>query len=319
MDSDEISFNAVPYFVIYKDGRIDRLLGEDFHPPGVDPKTGVESKDVVVSPEDSVAVRIYRPKSVAKQARKLPLLVYFHGGGFCVGTAFSSLFHQHINAWVAKANIAAVSVDYRRAPEYQLPIPFEDSWTAMKWVAAHSGGAGPDEWLNEIADLNRVYLGGDSAGGNIAHRMALRVATEGLAGVKIKGLQLVHPHFWGEKLIGEEKEWDPKDIFVGKNLWFVVSKDIKDLDDPIVNPEYDPDLERLSAEKVAVYVAEKDNLKERGRHYAECLRKSGWGGAVEVVETIGEGHVFHLFNPTSDSAVELVGQLAAFTSSDCRG
>lgn len=318
MASDEIAINAAPYFIFYKDGRIDRLIGNDIDPPGLDPKTGVESKDVDISPD--VTVRVYRPKSAAgKQAQKLPLLVYFHGGGFCIETAFSPFYHQHINAWVAEGNIAAVSVNYRRAPEYQLPIPFEDSWTAMKWIAAHSGGKGPDEWLNEIADLNQVYLAGDSAGGNIAHRMALRVGTEGLDGVKIKGLQLIHPHFWGEKLIGEEQEWDRKDLFVVENLWFMVSKDIKNLDHPIVNPEHDPDLGRLAAERVAVYVAEKDNLKVRGRHYAECLKKSGWKGTVEVVETTGEGHVFHLFNPTCDMAGELVKQLAAFTSSGRSG
>ncbi|KAG6605132.1 probable carboxylesterase 12 [Cucurbita moschata] len=320
MASDEIALNAAPWFIIYKDRRIDRLIGNDIDPPGLDPKTGVESKDVVISQEDSVAVRIYRPKSAAgagKGDQKLPLLVYFHGGGFCIETAFSPFYHQHLNPWVAQANIVAVSVNYRRAPEHQLPIPFEDSWSALKWIAAHSNGTGPDEWLNEIADLNQVYLAGDSAGGNIAHRMALRMATEGLAGVKIKGLQLIHPHFWGGKLIGEEKEWDPKSIYVVENLWYWVSKDIKDLDDPIVNPEHEPDLGRLAAEKVAIYVAEKDNLKERGRHYAECLRKSGWGGTVDVVETDGEGHVFHLFNPSCDSAADLVGQLAAFISGKC--
>lgn len=318
MASNEIALNAAPYFIIYKDRRIERLIGNDIDPPGLDPKTGVDSKDVVISLEDSVAVRIYKPKSASgKQAQKLPLLVYFHGGGFCIETAFSPFYHQHINAWVARANIVAVSVNYRRAPEHQLPIPFEDSWTAMKWIATHSKGTGPDEWLNEIADLNQVYLAGDSAGGNIAHRMAVRAGTEGLAGVKVKGLQLIHPHFWGEKLIGEEKDWDPEHIFVVKNLWYLVSQDIKGLDDPIVNPEHDPDLGRLPAEKVAVYVAEKDNLKERGKHYVECLKKSGWSGNADVVHTDGEGHVFHLFNPDCDTAADLVGQLAAFITGDC--
>ncbi|KGN61724.1 probable carboxylesterase 12 [Cucumis sativus] len=318
MASDDIALNVAPFFILYKDGRIDRLIGNDIDPPGLDPKTGVETKDVDISPD--VAVRVYRPKSPdEKQSEKLPLLVYFHGGGFCIETAFSPFYNQHISAWVAEANIAAVSVNYRRAPEHQLPIPFEDAWTAMKWIASHSEGKGPDEWLNEIADLNQVYLAGDSAGGNMAHRMALRTVTEGLEGVKIKGLQLIHPHFWGGELLGEENDWDPKDLFVVENLWFVVSKDIKTLDDPIVNPEHDPDLGRLPAERVGIYVAEKDNLKERGRHYAECLKKSGWGGTVEVVETEGEGHVFHLFNPTCDMAGELVKQLAAFIKSGCRG
>jgi acetyl esterase/lipase len=55
----------------------------------------------------------------------------------------------------------------------------------------------------------------------------------------------------------------------------------------------------LGCSKVLVAVAEKDLLRDRGLLYCEALKKCGWGGAVETMEAEGEGHVFHLFNPTS--------------------
>lgn len=314
MASNEIAHDASPLLIVYKDGRVQRLAGNDVTPPSLDPQTGVDSKDVPISPETAVTVRIYRPKIPADagpQPPKLPLLVYIHGGGFCIESAFSPTYHRHINSLVAKANAVAVSVDYRRAPEHHLPIAYEDSWAALKWVAAHAAGTGPDEWLNGLADLNRVYIAGDSAGANIAHHMAVRMGTEGLAGVKIRGLLLIHPYFWGGKLIGDEEKLDPKERSIIENLWYLACPKISGLDDPIVNPACDPNLGRLAAERVAVFVAEKDALKQRGWFYEESLKKSGWGGAVEVQETKAEGHVFHLFNPTSDVAADFVGKVAA--------
>lgn len=312
MASDEIAHNLSPMLIVYKDGRIHRLVGNDITPPSLDPKTGVDSKDVVISPETHVSARIYRPKPPAAHSQKLPLLVYIHGGGFCIESAFSPTYHCHLNSLVAEANVVAVSVDYRRAPDQPLPIAYDDSWAALKWVASHSDGTGPEEWLNGMADLDRVYFAGDSAGANIAHHMAVRVGLKGLPGLNLRGLILVHPYFWGAKLIGDEEKLKPEDRSVIENLWFLACPTISGLDDPIANPEFDPNLGRVAAERVAVYVAEKDALKNRGWFYSECLKKSGWKGAVEVVETKDQGHVFYLFNPTSDVAVDFVGKLAAF-------
>ena len=314
MDSTEIAHNFSPLFIVYKDGTVHRLLGNDAIPPSPDPVTGVDSKDVVISPETAVSVRIYRPKpaTATAQPQKLPVLVYVHGGGFCIESAFSPFYDRHVKSLVAEANVVAVSVDYRLAPEHPLPIAYEDSWAALKWVAAHSDGNGPEEWLNGIVDLDRVYFAGDSAGANIVHHLAVRVGSEGIGGLNLKGLILVHPYFWGGKLVGDEEKLRAEERHFMEKLWYVTCPTISGLDDPIVNPEYDPKLGQLAAERVVVYVAEKDALKNRGWFYSECLKKSGWGGTVEVVETKGEGHVFHLFNPTTDVALDFVRKLAAF-------
>jgi hypothetical protein len=90
-NSTEVAHDHSPFLKIYKDGRIERIVGTEIAPPSLDPQTGVESKDVVISPETGVSARLYIPKTTPK---KLPLLVYFHGGGFCIETAFSPQYHN---------------------------------------------------------------------------------------------------------------------------------------------------------------------------------------------------------------------------------
>ncbi|ESW28540.1 hypothetical protein PHAVU_003G295200 [Phaseolus vulgaris] len=306
--STEVAMDLSPFVKIYKDGHIERVTGNDIVPPCLDPATNVESKDVVISKDDDVSARIFIPK-LTDQTQKLPLLVYFHGGGFCIETPYSPPYHKFINSLVSKANIVAVSVHYRRAPEHPVPIAHEDSWTSLKWVVSHFDGNGPEEWLNRHADFGKVFCGGDSAGANISHHMALRIGIHGLPGMNLQGIVLVHPYFWGVERIGSEAQ---EHVPIVENLWRFTSPASTGSDDPLLNPAKDPDLGKLGCKRVLVCVAEKDFLKDRGWHYKELLEKSEWEGVAEVLEANGEGHVFHLFNPDCDNAVSLLDQIASF-------
>nr|UVC55198.1 carboxylesterase [Pteroceltis tatarinowii] len=318
--ADEVAHDFFPFLRIYKDGHIERITGIDVVPPSLDPKTGVESKDVVISPETGVAARLYIPKSAAAagQRQKLPLLVYFHGGGFCVETPFCAKYHHAVNNLVAEANVVAVSIHYRLAPENPIPIAYDDSWAAAKWVVSHSDGTGPDEWLNSHADFKRVFLAGDSAGANIAHHVALRAGLEGGLGSgnsKLVGIALVHPYFWGSELIGDEVN-HPEKAKWAEGIWRFACPGTSGSDDPLINPAKDPNLGRLGCERVLVCVAEKDILRERGYYYKEILEKSGWEGTTEVVEAIDDDHVFHLSKPTCDNALALVKKISSFINQD---
>uniref|UniRef100_M1CFH7 CXE carboxylesterase n=1 Tax=Solanum tuberosum TaxID=4113 RepID=M1CFH7_SOLTU len=265
-----------------------RLAGEVFVPPESDHETGVQIKDVQIDPEINLSARLYLPKNV-DPVQKIPLFVYFHGGGFVIESAFSPTYHKYLSLVEAEAKVAIVSVNYRLAPEYPLPIAYEDSWLALKWVTSHANGDGREPWLKDNADFNRVYLGGDSAGGNIAHHIAIRVGLEKLEGVKIEGIFLACPSFWGK---------DPIDA--------------RGLDDPLINPEKDPKLSSLGCDKVVVYVAGKDSLRFRGFYYKEVLEKSGWPGMVEVVEVKDEEHVFHLSATEAENAMAMMKKLVSF-------
>ncbi|XP_074306907.1 putative carboxylesterase 2 [Silene latifolia] len=303
-----------PLFVIYKDGSVERFVGTQFVPPSIEGVTGVESKDVVISAETGVFVRLFKPLSVTSD-EKLPLLVYFHGGGFVVETVASPLYHNYLNVLSSKANVIAVSVEYRKAPEHPLPAAYDDSWAAVEWVRL--GLAGAEPWLSTHVDPARVFLAGDSAGANIAHHMAKRIAKCNNPDGKIalKGLVLVHPYFWGKDRIGSELQKLNSSESRFDRLWKLAYPGTTGSDDPLFNPEMDPELSVLAGEKVLVFVAENDLLRDRGVHYKDLLVKSGWKGEVQVIETEGEDHVFHLYNPVLPKAAELVDQFVAFINS----
>ncbi|XP_023747592.1 probable carboxylesterase 2 [Lactuca sativa] len=289
---------------VYKDGRFKKLSGTDTVPAGVDPSSGVQSKDVIISPETNLSARLYLPKTPTK---KLPLLIYFHGGGFITQTAASPFYHNFLNLIAAESNVVIVSVDYRTAPEHPVPTCFEDSWESIKWVAGNC----PDTWLNDFADLENVFFAGDSAGANIAHHMAIRVGSENpRLSMNLRGTVLLHPYFWGEDRIGFEEEHPWKALI--EDMWIFAYPGASGLDDPLINPDKDPKVSDLGCSKVLVCVAEKDVLKDRGWYYKDILGKSGWNGSIEVIEEKGEDHVFFLFSHSADSSCTLRMRICTF-------
>lgn len=324
--SDELEFQwGLLPFRKYKDGRIERLLGEDFVPPS-DDLDGVSSKDVVIDPDTGVSARLYLPRAIAaggskeEGATRYPVVVYFHGGGFCTQTPFSAMYHFYLNDLVSKAKVLAVSVHYRRATEHLLPAAYDDCGAALRWVLSHGAGdEGPDPWLNASGDLRRVYLAGDSAGANIAHNVAMRFeeeeATRSCNRVvpQLEGIALVHPFFWGrEKLPHEVNKFKPDWLVNMDRMWTMVSG--MDADHPWLNAtaEGAPSLARLGSRRVLVAVAAEDIVGARGILYHDKLSQSGWVGDAELWVTPGEFHIFHLFSPRTDNSKNLMDKLVSF-------
>ncbi|KAL0351977.1 UNVERIFIED_CONTAM: putative carboxylesterase 2 [Sesamum calycinum] len=314
----ELDYEFPPYFRVYKNGRVERLVGTESLPAGADPQTGVVSKDVTdIVPGTEVYVRIYLPK-LSSGTQKLPLLVYIHGGGFCLFSPSSVLFHNYLNVLVAESQVAAVSVHYRRAPEHPLPVAYEDSWAALQWVASHRIGDGPEALLNQHADFRRVFLAGDSAGGNIVHNLAMRAgnADAGL-NLEIHGIALVDPYFWGSEPVRSEL-LDPARKALGDHLWPMVCPSCPDYDDPKINPVADggPSLSGLGCRRVLVTVSEKDMFRDRGKLYFEILSRSEWTGMAEIHEAEGEGHCFHLHDLNHEKAKDRMRRMADFFHRD---
>lgn len=323
----EISIEVFPYLRVHKDGSVERLAGTAVVPAGLDSETNVVSKDIVVIPETGVSARLYVPNFTTTKAglvEKLPLLIYYHGGAFCISSAGDPLYHKSLNNLVAEANVVAVSINYRLAPEHPLPTAYEDSWAALQWIASHANKEDREEnhesWIKDKVDFERVFLAGDSAGANIAHFMALRLQlhdpdpTKGFS-FKVSGVVLVNPYFWGEEPIGVEISDRERKVMVD-TWWDFVCPSEKGNDDPMINPFVDgaPSLEGLGCEKVLVIVAENDILRERGKLYHTKLVSSGWKGKAEFYETQGEDHVFHIFNPNCDKAKFLIKRIASFVN-----
>lgn len=130
----------IPTFVrVYKDATIEHLQNSPIVPPTLeDPITGVSSKDVVIFDNPSISACLYLPKMIQpheKNHHKVPILVYFHGGGFFFESAFNQLHQNYFHLFVSKAHVLVVSVEYKLAPETPLPAAYEDCWESFKWVA----------------------------------------------------------------------------------------------------------------------------------------------------------------------------------------
>ncbi|KAJ6675783.1 ARYLACETAMIDE DEACETYLASE [Salix viminalis] len=289
---------------VHKDGHVERPIPEVLTQLSTDPITGVSSKDVVVVPELNIIARLFLPK-LTDPNKNLAVLVFFHGGGFVINTPFTTTYHNLVTKLVSEANVVAVSVDYRKAPDHPIPAAYEDSMAALKWVASHSNGDGPEPWLNNHADFQRVFLGGSNSGANIAHNLAMAAGNSepGLS-IELLGIALaVYPD-------------DKATINRGfvDEIWPFICPSNPDNDDPRVNPmaEAAPSLAGLGCKRVLVCVAENDVMKDRGRLYSEALSRSGWMGVVEIFETLGEGHGFYSRDLECEKSEELIQRLVAF-------
>ena len=126
-----------------------------------------------------IAMRVYRPEAATGT---LPVVVYFHGGGFVMGTL--ETHDPYCRGLTTEAGVMVVSVDYRLAPEHKFPAGVEDCFAATEWVLKHVGELGGDE--------RRVFVAGDSAGGTMATVVALLLRDRGGAG-RLAGQILLYP------------------------------------------------------------------------------------------------------------------------------
>ncbi|KAF0908549.1 hypothetical protein E2562_026337 [Oryza meyeriana var. granulata] len=314
-----VDFFFFPFLVLFKSGRVVRFMGTDTVPASTDPATGVASKDVVIDADAGLAVRLYMANLAnlttgRKRGGKLPLVVFYHGGAFVTESAFSPTYQRYLNALVSKAGVLAVSVEYHLAPEHPLPRGYDDAWAALRWVLENARSGGPEPWLSRHADTTRLFLVGDSAGGNIAHNMAMRAGREGLhGGATIRGIALLDPYFWGKRPVPTETR-DPETRRWRDRTWSFVCAGRYEVDDPVIDPVAmaREEWRRLGPARVLVTVAALDVLSARGRAYVEAVRASGRGGEVELYETPGENHVYFLLEPDGEKAAKEMEAVVAF-------
>jgi acetyl esterase len=226
-------------------------------------------------PHGEIPIRIYQPSDRAG----LPIFVWIHGGGFVLGDLQSGDVISRLLC--NRAGCVVVSVDYRLAPEHKFPIAFDESLAALRWVAAH-----PDALRG---DSDRIAIGGDSAGGNLAAAVALAARDGG--GPPILLQVLVYPATeyaverpsWRRN--GEGPMLSSKDVVW---FWDQYLRDEGDYADPRAMPSRAPTHGGLPP--AFVLTAEYDLLCDDGQAYGRQLAEAG----VEVTSRQYDG-VFHGF------------------------
>jgi acetyl esterase len=254
-----------------------RLAAEGFielaGPP--EPVAGVTNQTLPGNGHD-IPVRIYTP---AEGDAPWPCLVYFHGGGWVIGTldTVDAICRMVAN----RAGCKVVSVDYRLAPEHKFPTPFDDCFAALNWVRANA--------LDIDVDPDRVAVGGDSAGGNIAAAAALETRDDG--GPPLRYQLLVYPVM--DHRFDTPSYTDNADGYLltrDMMIWFWdhYLTAAADGDNPLASPLRAGDLTGLPP--AMVITAEFDPLRDEGEAYAAKLTAAG----VPVTQTRYDGQI-HAF------------------------
>ncbi|RLN04990.1 hypothetical protein C2845_PM13G20140 [Panicum miliaceum] len=188
---------------------------------------------------------------------------------------------------------------------------------AKPCAGSGSGTGGEEPWLAAHADPARLFVAGDSTGGNIAHNVAMRAGRSGLpGGARIEGMALLHPYFRGGELLPSERA-EPRSLERAERWWAFVCAGRYGIDHPFVNPLAMPAAgwASLGCRRALVAVAGRDKMRDRGRRYVEALRASAWGGDEAALhEDRAERHVFFLRrSDASDKAKEdMIAAVASF-------
>lgn len=273
---DQMKAAGMPEIDTLPPAQLRQVTAQMFRAQGGEPEPVKEVEDrKIPGPAGEIPVRIYRPAA----AGPLPVLVFFHGGGFVIGDLDSH--DAACRALTNQAGCVTVAIDYRLAPEHKFPAAVDDCYAAAKWVSDHAGELG--------VDPNRLAVGGDSAGGNLSAVVTLLARDRG--GPRIAFQLLIYPstdmacdtyshktftdyfltdrairYFLGHYLRGEA---DRKDVTASPAL----ASTHKNLPPAlIITAEFDP-------------------LRDEGEAYGELLRKAG----VPVAVTRYDGMIHGFF------------------------
>ncbi|MSR14815.1 MAG: alpha/beta hydrolase [Gammaproteobacteria bacterium] len=212
-------------------------------------------------PAATVAVRVYRPPG---GSASLPALVFYHGGGWVVGSLDS---HDHLCRHLANAaGVVVLSIDYRLAPEHPFPAALEDCLAAVHWAARDAELLG--------IDATRLAVGGDSAGGQLAASVALALRDGG--GPTLKFQLLIYPVC---DLVADNDSLHEnatgylltRAAYQKMCDWYLTDR--TQWADPRMSPQHA--LHHRALPPALVQTAEFDPLRDEGRRYAETLRAAG--------------------------------------------
>jgi len=247
-------------------------------------------------PLGPIPIRVYRPAGMT-DSRRLPALVFFHGGGWVIGDL--ETHDVACRQITAEAGVSVIAVDYRLAPEHKFPAAVDDAWAATRWIAAHAAELG--------IDADRLAVGGDSAGGNLAAVVALLARDAGAPRIRLQILTYPVTDLASESRSYEELA-DGYMLTRDGMRWFrahYLGKE-EDAADWRVSPLRAPSLAGLPP--ALVITAGYDPLRDEGEAYARRLREAG-----VTVDAVCFGGMIHGFVPMGrliDTAFRAVALIA---------
>ncbi|XVF55937.1 hypothetical protein PTKIN_Ptkin06aG0075700 [Pterospermum kingtungense] len=314
--------DCVGVLQVLSDGTIFRSKNIQFNMPVIDEKS-VHFKDAMFDKDHNLQLRLYKPTlaSFAGNNYKLPIFIFIHGGGFCLGSRMWPSCHNSCLRLASGLNALVVAPDYRLAPEDRLPAAMEDAASAMKWLQGQAlSGNNSHAWLNSGSevDFEQVFVLGDSSGGNIAHHLAVRFgagSTE-LAPVRVRGYVLFAPFFGG--VIRTKSEEGPSEALLNLEIldrfWRLSMPIGETRDHPLANPfgPWSPRLEAVTLDPILVIVGGNELLKDRAEDYARRLKDMG--KKIEYVEFEGREHGFFNYDPYSEAANQTLQVIRKFMS-----
>jgi acetyl esterase len=248
----------------------------------------------IPGPGGEIPVRLYRPRTEGP----LPVLVYFHGGGWVICNL--DTHDSPCRSLAQEASCAVASVDYRLAPEHKFPAAVEDAYAATCWIAENG------RRIN--LDTSRIAVGGDSAGGNLAAVVSLMARDKG--GPPLIHQLLVYP-------VTDLSTLD-RDSYRRHGEGYMLTRDgmayyrshylARETDalNPYASPLLAEDLCGLPP--ACILTAEFDVLTDEAEAYAARLKKAG----VPVRYTCFEGmiHAFFGLAGAVDRTGEAIGEAA---------
>ncbi|KAL9225775.1 hypothetical protein vseg_001662 [Gypsophila vaccaria] len=301
---------------VYKNGHVERAPVAQSVTPFLAPDLNVTARDVYIDRGTNVWARTYVPQCDMYDS-KFPLLVYFHGGGFCIGSTAWKHYHEFLGSLSSESQCIIVSVNYRLAPENRLPAAYEDGIKALKWVKQQENGPSSEYWT-KYCDFTSIFIGGDSAGANIAYNVALKLGTEQtIRPIDIKGIVMVQPFFGGEKRTDSEINGSKSgklklNVGVSDTYWRLALPQGVNRDHPWCNPLVEG-IRTMENMKVMVCVAGEDMLRDRTMEF--CLVLSKAGNEVKRIVCEDVGHAFHIVDMSHVSQIrkrEMISEIVAF-------
>ncbi|PWZ39763.1 putative carboxylesterase 18 [Zea mays] len=284
------------------------------------PCRGVASRDVILDGALRLRARLFHPATTSKSTAPLPVIVFFHGGGFAYLSAASPAYDAACRRITRYASAAVLSVDYRRAPEHRFPAPYDDGIAALRFLDDPKNHGHPTP-----LDVSRCFVAGDSAGGNIAHHVARRYASDvaSFRNIRVAGLVAIQPFFGGEERTASELRLDGAAPIVSIDrtdwMWRAFLPPGCDRTHEGANfasPAAVAGLDSQAFPPVLLVIGGFDPLQDWQRRYGEMLKSMGKD--VRVVEYPDAIHAFYVF-PGFDDARDFMIRIAKFVAESASG